>query len=89
MRNVDVFGNRGEERRQHPADQRVLADDDLADLALEAGNDLTRGLGIQHLVFHHETRPVPFSEAAPAGKGDRSLFSAPEKGDRSLFRVRF
>ena len=40
----------GEERRQHPPDQRVLPDDHLADLVLETGDDLPGRLGVQRLL---------------------------------------
>src|SRR4029079_12562167 len=40
-----------EQARQHAPDQRVLADDDLADFLFEAGDDLSRRLRVQRPVF--------------------------------------
>jgi hypothetical protein len=45
--------DRREECRQHPPDQDVLTDDDLADLVLEAGDDFPGRLRVQRPLFHH------------------------------------
>ena len=66
--------NRGEERRQHPPDQRVLADDDLADLVLEAGDDLARRLRRSALVsVPSEDKPQSAAIAAAAARQRRRI----------------